>query len=156
MAQRGLDNLLRAIHESVLHAQQSTEEQHILQLEKYFDPDGLPIVKEISVPSLRLDAAPNEMDVIRIPLLSLIPPTAIKIKKMSVKFQVGLNSSDLLDGPETGTGNNEVGALQIDLGGSGGLFGSKQSLAEIEITFEGTDPAESFLRINNHLVKTII
>lgn len=153
MAQRGLDNLLRAIHEAVLHAQQSTEEQHIIQLEKYFDPDGRPIVKEILVPSLRMDAEEGEMDPINIPLISLIPPTAIKIKEMRVKFQVGLNSSELLgkDGDD-----KSGGALPIDMGGSGGLFGPRQALADVEITFEGTDPAESFLRVNDHLVKSII
>ena len=154
MAQRGLDHLLRAIHEAVLSAQQSTEEQHIYQLEKYFDPDGNPIIKEILVPSLRMDAEEGAMDLLKIPLISLIPPTAIKIKEMRIQFQVGLNSGELLG--DDGDSQGNPGNLPIDLGGSGGLFGSRQALADVEITFEGTNPAESFLRINDHLVKSIL
>jgi hypothetical protein len=64
-----------------------------------------------------------------------------------VDFKVALGSM-----AETETGK----ALMIDIGGSGGLFGRKQSTANIEITFVGTDPPESFMRINDHLVKTIL
>jgi len=156
MAQQRFDYLLQAIHNSVLKAQELTEEQHIHQLRKYFDEEGKPIMQKILVPSLDPDHEPEEMVPIQVPLMSLLPPSAIKIKEMKVDFEIGLgkmntNEIDGLDNKET-----IQASLAVDLGGSGGLFSKKQSKAKVSITFEGGDPSESFLRINDHLIKSVV
>lgn len=151
MAQQRFDGLLKAIHNSVLRAQELTEEQHIHQLAKYFDEDGLPIIQEIQVPTLDPDDDPDNMEVLKVPLMSLLPPSAIKIKTLKVAFQAALGKLSNTNGDKKGGPS-----LDIDTGGSGGAFGKTQSTADIEITFEAGDPSEAFLRINDHLIKSVV
>jgi hypothetical protein len=151
MSQQRFDHLLQAIHNAALKAQEITEEQHIMQIAKYFDEDGKPIIQEIQVPTLDPDDDPETMTTLKVPLLSLLPPSAIKIKELKLSFKVGLgkikvDQSDNKNGP----------SLDIDMGGSGGIFGKKQATAKVDITFEAGDPSESFLRINDYLVKSVI
>lgn len=148
MAQLGFDKLLRSIHNAVLKAQELTEEQHIRQLDKYFDDRGKPIVQELEVPSLHPDKKPGETEVLQVPLLSLIPPSAIKIKEMKVSFRTRLGNS-------TGKDDKED-TLQIDINAVGRDAAESMNMATVEITFAGSEPPESFLRINDHLVKSII
>lgn len=151
MSQQRFDHLLQAMHNAVLKAQEVTEEQHIQQLAKYFDEEGKPIIQEIQVPTLDPDDDPENMVTLKVPLMSLIPPSSIKIKELKLNFQVGLGKIKLGTGDDT-----ENPSLNIDMGGSGGMFGKKQATADIEITFEAGDPAESFLRINDYLVKSVV
>ncbi|WP_433831254.1 DUF2589 domain-containing protein [Flavobacterium anhuiense] len=151
MSQQRFDHLLQAIHSAVLKAQELTEEQHIMQIAKYFDEDGKPIVQELYVPTLDPDDDPAAMTTLTVPLLSLLPPSAIKIKELKLKFKVGLGKikveqTDSKNGP----------SLDIDMGGGGGIFGKRQATANVEITFEAGDPSESFLRINDYLVKSVV
>lgn len=162
MAGSNLDDLLKAIHNSLIEAQRISEQQHISQLARYFEEDGTPIVQTIKVPDTSPDAEEEYMD-LKVPLISLIPPTALKIKNLAMKFKVGLRGFGTKEKP----GSNETlgaassshekpGSVEIDMGGiSGSFFQPKNILADVEITFEGCEPAESFMRINDHLVKTI-
>ncbi|TRX54847.1 DUF2589 domain-containing protein [Fulvivirga sp. M361] len=154
MSQQRFDHLLQAIHNAVLRAQELTEEQHIHQISKYFDDDGLPIIQEMQVPSLDPDDDPDNMVTLRVPLMSLLPPSAIKIKEMKVSFQVALGKIKISDGNKEKEGMQA--SLDIDMGGSGGKFGKDQAKADIQITFEAGDPSESFLRINDHLIKSVV
>ena len=148
MAQLGFDKLLRSIHNAVLRAQELTEEQHIRQLDKYFNEHGKPIVQELEVPSLHPDKKPGETELLQVPLLALIPPSAIKIKEMRVSFRTRLGSP-------TGKDDKDDN-LQIDIAAVGRDSTEALNMATVEITFAGSDPPESFLRINDHLVKSII
>jgi len=153
MAHQRFDLLLQTIHDAALKAQELTEEQHIQQLEKYFDEEGKPLIKEIQVPSLDPEHKIDEMVVLRVPLLSLLPPTAIKIKELKIDFEVGLGKlKGALDDDNKGLGSR----LDIDMGGSGGMFGKAQSKAKVQITFEAGDPSESFMRVNDHLIKSVV
>ncbi|MCG8577673.1 MAG: DUF2589 domain-containing protein [Flavobacteriales bacterium] len=151
MAQQRFDQLLQAIHNAALKAQELTEEQHIHQLGKYFDEEGKPITQELQVPTLDPDDDPEDMVTLQVPLMSLLPPSAIKIKELKVSFKAALGKIKLND--EDGDGPK---APSIDLNTGGGLFSKSQSTATIDITFESGDPAESFLRINDYLVKSVV
>ena len=154
MAQQRFDHLLQAIHNAALKAQELTEEQHIHQLAKYFDEAGNPIVQEIQVPSLDPDDDPENMVTLQVPLMSLLPPSAIKIKELKVDFEVGLGKIKIKD--EDLNKEGVQASLDIDMGGSGGMFSKNQSKARVEITFEAGDPSESFLRINDYLIKSVV
>ena len=47
----------------------------------------------------------------------------------------------------------DAGAISADLGSS--ILPSKNTYANLEITFEGTDPPEGLVRLNNNLIKQI-
>lgn len=186
-----LDSLLQAFHNAVLEAQLLTEQQHIEQLNRYFDwPDdesqlktlanlednviksgGKAKVWRVEIPSISTDGS-VKTETIEIPLLSLIPPTAIKIKNMVVEFEVGLSEASTASSKTVMTlkrplpvsklnakalaaaaQKEQVPQIGIDLKGT---TGKTSPMAKVRIEFEGTDPAESILRINDHLVKTIL
>lgn len=176
-----LDNLLQAIHQAVLEAQALTEQQHLEQLDRYFEwPDdedrknedmashihrtgGIAKTWAVEVPNLHPEAEKGSTTTIQVPLMSLIPPTAIKIKNMVVEFKVALGqlveekkkSRSFFKKNQPGKDEQTLG---IDMGGvsGGGFFANKTPLAKIKIEFEAGEPAESFLRINDHLIKSII
>ncbi|MDN3686604.1 GH25 family lysozyme [Cyclobacterium jeungdonense] len=103
-----LDNLLQAIHQAVLEAQTLIEQQHLEQLDRHFEwPDdedrknedmashilrtgGAAKTWVVEVPNLHPEAEKGSTTTIQVPLMSLIPPTTIKIKNMVVEFKVAL------------------------------------------------------------------
>jgi len=195
-----LDELLRALHNSVLEAQKLTEQQHIRQLHNYFDwpkeeeveksdqklldliDSGIGVARTctIRVPDLRprdengsvkagegVEEQSGEYEegtmLVEVPLMSLIPPSAIKIKKMVVDFKVGLRGFEKTRDEiksrrfTKGDRKSHKGPVMIDLGGiSGGIFSKQMTTANVKIEFETGDPSESFLRINDQLIKSIV
>lgn len=148
MAQQRLDHLLEAIHQAVLKAQTLMDEQHMEQLHKYFDEKGKPIMHELKVPTLDPEDDPEQMVTLRIPLLSLLPPTALRMKEMKMNFPVVLGR--VQDEAEA------MPTLRVDLGGSSGFFSKNQCVAQVEITFDADEPSEAFLRVNDYLVKSVV
>ena len=47
----------------------------------------------------------------------------------------------------------DAGAVSVDLGSS--ILPFRNNYADLEITFEGTDPPEGLVRLNNNLIKQI-
>lgn len=103
-----LDDLLRAIHNAVISAQQITEQQHIRQLRNYFEwpedampkgPDDLGNFKrgkartwEIEIPDMRPGIEYQDKTVaMKVPIMSLVPPSAIRIENMVMEFQANIN-----------------------------------------------------------------
>lgn len=121
---------------------------------------GNPILKKIKIPNTNPDSK-EEWREINVPMLSLLPPTSIKIKEMVVEFKARLAGFEKIEdtqeakkgfeGIETDKATKKA-PLQIDFGHR---FTSNSSLANIKIVFEGTDPPESILKINDQLVKVI-
>ncbi|MDI1312053.1 DUF2589 domain-containing protein [Prosthecobacter sp.] len=170
-----LDELLRAIHNAGIEAQKLTEQQHVRQLRRYFKEDGTPITMAIKLPNAQYD--PNvakqqlagktgggELDhraeqyvEFDAPLLSLVPPGTLRIKTMDVRFKVKLqgllgDDGDTSTDPVTKVEHHTKGPLRVEMGG--GMFTKKSQLADISITFEGTDPPESLMKINDHFLRS--
>lgn len=170
-----LDNLLRSIHNSILEAQKLTEQQHIRQLSNYFEwPDDIKDITlqtkliggkartwNIDVPNPNPESK-EETITIKVPIMSLIPPTAIKIKNMVVDFKVALKGFEDIKKKAKqftpGDPTEHRGPLLIDMGGISGdsFYKDDAILANIRIEFKSGQPSESFLRINDHLIKSII
>lgn len=164
-----LDDLFRAIHNAVLKAQQLTEQQHMRQLRNYFDDEYRCLTQRIWVPSNLPDAANDDYMPMDVPLMGMVPPSAIKIKRMKMNFKINLKGFE--EHYEEGKKVEKVGfrikpekdtrhaPLEVDLGGIGGgsFFGGKRKpiLANVDIEFEAGEPSESFLRINDHLIKSV-
>ncbi len=158
MPTESLDNLLRALHNAVIKAQELTEQQHIRQLARYFSDDGTPETRTIRIPDLRPETD-DETREIEVPLLALVPPSAIKIKDFDIGFTVGLvgftDASSETPGAAFVEGDPKThsGPLRVDLAGGSG---QDESVAQVRVTFEGTDPPEAFHRILGQLTITSI
>ena len=185
-----LNSLLRAIHNAVVDAQKITDQQHMRQLRSYFewpeskiDQEGLLDLQggkartiTIEVPNMHPEAGKivqNDKgewitvapltNTLRVPILSLVPMSSIKIDNMTMEFEVGLKGF-MEDEPKPTTSRYTPsdpeahhGPVHLDLGGiSGGFFGGKKPSAKVKIEFKAGEPSEAIMRINDHLIKSIL
>jgi len=145
-----LDHLTKGLYDAVVQAQALAENQHIESLSKFFDKDGKPLKMNIKVP----DSNGKEQD-ISVPLATLTPQSSIKIKELSMELKVKLGSFGKRKS-RLGGGifcKEDAGAITADLGAS--ILPKRNQYANLKITFEGTDPPEGVVRLNNNLIKQI-
>ena len=145
-----LDHLTKGLYDAVVQAQALAENQHIEALSKFFDKDGKPLCMEIKIP----DSKGNEMNV-NVPLATLAPQSSIKIKELSMEMKVKMGSFGKRKSRKGGGifCKKDAGAINADLGAS--ILPKRNQYATLKITFEGTDPPEGLVRLNNNLIKQI-
>ena len=145
-----LDHLTKGLYDAVVQAQALAENQHIEALSKFFDKDGKPLCMEIKIP----DNKGNEMNV-NVPLATLAPQSSIKIKELSMELKVKMGSFGKRKSRQGGGifCKKDAGAINADLGAS--ILPKRNQYATLKITFEGTDPPEGLVRLNNNLIKQI-
>lgn len=174
-----LDNVLKAIHNSVIEAQKITEQQHMRALGRYFylnkekmEDEGIEI-EDLGMPKMIDIKLPfpedNEISykTVEVPLIALNPPSSMKIKNMKVSFEAKITGVDpkkeergffkyfkKKNSDETvkkPTDTSAKGPIQLDL-----TPGNKDSagMAKIEIEFVNSDVPETYARINDHLIKS--
>ena len=140
-----LDHLTKGLYDAVVQAQALAENQHIESLRKYINEDGTPKCLRMVI---------NGENVM-VPLATLAPHSSIKIKELTMDLKVKLNNFGKRQS-KSGGGifrEKDAGAVSVDLGSS--ILSSKNNYANLKITFEGTDPPEGLVRLNNNLIKQI-
>ena len=140
-----LDHLTKGLYDAVVQAQALAENQHIEALGKYVNEDGTPKCMEMVING----------DNVNVPLATLAPQSSIRIKELKMNLKVKLNSFGKRKSKLGGGifSKEDAGAISADLGSS--ILPSKNNYADLEITFEGTDPPEGLVRLNNNLIKQI-
>ena len=140
-----LDHLTKGLYDAVVQAQALAENQHIEALRKYINDDGTPKCMRMVI---------NGENVM-VPLVTLAPQNSIKIKELTMDLKVKLNNFGKRESKGGGGifRKKDAGAVGVDLGSS--ILPSKNNYANLKITFEGTDPPEGVVRLNNNLIKQI-
>jgi len=176
MKQMILDDLLKAIHNSVLKTQQLTEEQYFRVMRRYFnfneeDRDSPELWGSPKTIKMKLPAVINEEMIYKevdIPAIALVPPTGIKIKSMKVSFEAslggfkyedakrvkGFSIDSFLSAEEKSKDVEKIkhnGPITLKMGRS--LFGDQK--AKIEIEFESCEQPETVARINDKIVSKL-
>ena len=140
-----LDHLTKGLYDAVVQAQSLAENQHIEALGKYINEDGSPKCMDIMIGDQKVD----------VPLMTLAPQSSIKIKELTMELKVKLGSFGKRKS-RFGGGifhKEDAGAISADLGAS--ILPKRNQYASLKITFEGTDPPEGVVRLNNNLLKKI-
>ena len=140
-----LDHLTKGLYDAVVQAQSLAENQHIEALNKYVNDDGTPKCMKIFINGEYVD----------VPLMTLAPQSSIKIKELTMDLKVRLNNFGKRKS-KCGGGifrKKDAGAITADLGAS--ILPTKNNYANLKITFEGTEPPEGVVRLNNNLIKQI-
>ena len=140
-----LDHLTKGLYDAVVQAQALAENQHIEALGKYVNEDGTPKCLEMVINGEKVN----------IPLATLAPQSSIKIKELTMELKVRLNKFGKRKS-RCGGGifsKEDAGAIGADLGAS--ILPTRNNYANLKITFEGTDPPEGLVRLNNNLIKQI-
>lgn len=144
MATYLLDELLKAIQSAVIDAQQSAERQQLTFLNEYFTRDDKTGALRPKTVDIITGAHPG--DVLRMPLFSLVPSAAIKMKEISVEFRANLAEI-------RGAADKERRQGQLELKAVGLL--SASTPADVRITFAGVDLTEGAVLLNGRLLKQI-
>ena len=145
-----LDHLTKALYDAVVQAQSLAENQHIETLKKFFDKEGNPECMEVKIPDGK-----GGKQVVDLPLVTITPQGSIKIKELEMELKVKLSSFGKRKS-RIGGGifkNEDAGSICADLGAS--ILPKRNQYANLKITFEGTDPPEGLVRLNNNLIKQI-
>ena len=140
-----LDHLTKGLYDAVVQAQALAENQHIEALSKYVNEDGTPKCMKMVVNG----------ETINVPLATLAPQSSIKIKELTMDLKVRLNKFGKRKS-KCGGGifsKKDAGAIDADLGAS--ILPTRNNYANLKVTFEGSDPPEGVVRLNNHLIKQI-
>ena len=140
-----LDHLTKGLYDAVVQAQALSENQHIEALSKYINEDGTPKCMKVKLNGEDID----------VPLATLAPQSSIKIKELKMDLKVKLNSFGKRKSKRGGGifRKGDAGAIIADLGAS--ILPHKSNYANLTITFEGSDPPEGVVRLNNNLIKQI-
>ena len=140
-----LAHLTKGLYDAVVQAQSLAENQHIEALSKYVNDDGTPKCMRMVING----------ESVMIPLATLAPQNSIKIKELTMDLKVKLNNFGKRESRKGGGifRKKDAGAVSIDLGSS--ILPLKNNYANLKITFEGTDPPEGVVRLNNNLIKQI-
>ena len=140
-----LDHLTKGLYDAVVQAQALAENQHIEALGKYINEDGTPKCLKMVISG----------ENVNVPLITLAPQSSIKIKELKMDLKVRLNSFGKRKSKKGGGifCKKDAGAIDADLGSS--ILPTKNNYANLTITFEGTDPPEGLVRLNNNLIKQI-
>ena len=140
-----LDHLTKGLYDAVVQAQALAENQHIEALSKYVNEDGTPKCMKMVINGEKVD----------VPLATLAPQSSIKIKELTMDLKVKLNNFGKRESRKGGGifRKKDAGAVGVDLGSS--ILPTKNNYANLKITFEGTDPPEGLVRLNNNLIKQI-
>ena len=140
-----LDHLTKGLYDAVVQAQALAENQHIEALSKYVNEDGTPKCMKMVLNG----------ETINVPLATLAPQSSIKIKELTMDLKVRLNKFGKRKS-RCGGGifsKKDAGAISADLGAS--ILPTRNNYANLKVTFEGTDPPEGVVRLNNNLIKQI-
>ena len=145
-----LDHLTKGLYDAVVQAQALAENQHIEALSKFFDKKGKPLCMDIKIPGSN-----GEQQTINVPLVTLSPQSSIKIKELTMELKVKMGSFGKRKSRKGGGifCKKDAGAINADLGAS--ILPKRNQYATLKITFEGTDPPEGLVRLNNNLIKQI-
>ena len=140
-----LDHLTKTLADAVSQTVDLLENQHIESLRKFVNEDGTPKCMKMVVNG----------DDVNVPLITLAPQSSIKIKELTMDLKVRLNNFGKRKSRKGGGifCKKDAGAVSADLGAS--ILPMRNNYAKLKITFEGTDPPEGVVRLNNNLIKQI-
>ena len=138
-----LTDLTRGMQHAASTTTAMLGEQFIHLINQYFDKqeDGTLRAKMVQV-----ELSPNHF--VKVPLISLIQPSAIVLKKMRIRMSVRIEEAEIREAERALMGNSEASRLSFRVVMSPRTKGSRKSeVTDIEMVFEGTDPPEGIMRL---------
>lgn len=153
-----LNDLIEALSNAVIEAQDRIEQHQISNISRYFDEDNRPISVNVKLPSL--DPNSEEEDVnYRLPLLALVSNNPLRIKDVEISFDAdigeigGSGESADSNAKKAWSEENAAKAVQVDM--RSGLLRKDRKTAHVVLRVEGGDPTEGMSRLIHHLLKLI-
>lgn len=119
-------------------------EQFLHLINQFFDKgkDGTLIAKMV-----RIQTSPGQE--MLVPLISLVQPSAIVLKKLRLRMSVKIEDAELKMAQKDLMGNSEATRLsfKVSMAPQTGFLGRRSDITDIEMVFEGTDAPEGIMRL---------
>lgn len=170
MSSVSLPELVQAIANAVIEAQDQIDKHQLALLQRYFDDDDRPKSASMVVQSLSLTTAEEKPDVrINVPWLALIRPTLLSISEVQVDFEVELTdfapgtaatphdgASNAADADKSGKfpSGAGVGNMMVEVGAR--KTKEEGATARVILKVAGQEPSEGMARMVHELVKRIM
>jgi hypothetical protein len=158
-----LEDMVRAIAGSVMHAQHMVEKAQLLNIASYFDDQHRPTVIELELPAIHSGAAPDSNYLYRVPVLSLVPHSSLVIGEAEIELDVELGAFEEgeRDGVHPGIAEQlgraapaEKKAQLMVNPGNGGLANKNGNAARIKLKLVAADKSEGLARLVDDVVKS--
>lgn len=117
--------------------------QFIHLINQFFDKqsDGTYRAKMVQV-----ELSPSHF--VKVPLISLVQPSAIVLKKMRIRMSVKIEEAEIKEATREMMGNSDATRLSMRVSMSPKSKGRRKSdVTEVEMVFEGTDAPEGIMRL---------
>ena len=157
--QVSLNDLIEALANAVIEAQDRIEQHQISNIRRYFDSDNRPVSVHLRIPSLDPKAEEGAETHYRVPLLALVSNNPLKIKDVEISFDADISEFSELEKEEEPKdtkewqGKSDGKAVKVDMGS--GLLGKGKKTAHVVMRVEGGEPTEGMARLIHELLKLI-
>ena len=98
MAGLTLHDLIEALSNAVIQAQDRVEKSQIRNIRQFFDQDYRPLSVRLRVPSIRPTAEEGDEEIVDVPLITLISHSQLSIETFNITLDVDLG--ELTDAAE--------------------------------------------------------
>lgn len=132
-----LTSMLEAINNTIVEAHRKTGEYQVEQLGKYFAADGTALSQPVNV------TTENGAATVHVPLLSMLPPNAIRMKEVNMHLRVPVIRVVPGNGPET-----EGADAQDTI--------DKDYMADLHICYEGISATPTIEKISELLTRNML
>jgi len=128
-------------------------EQFLHLINQYFDKerDGT-----LRAKVAKIEVSPGQE--IQVPLISLVQPSAIVLKKLRLRMSVRIEDAEVKMAARDLMGNSEATRLsfKVSMAPQTGFLGRRSDITDIEMTFEGVDAPEGIMRLIEEHTNSIV
>jgi len=156
-----LEDIVRAIAGSIMHAQHLVEKAQIANFSSFFNDDKEPTSIEIKLPAMHSTAQSDDMMHYRLPLLSLVPHSALVIGEAEIDLDLELGSFEEVERATANeamlaeSGNAAPAEKKATLMVSPGNAdkNTSRSIAHIKLKLQASEKTEGLARLLDDVVK---
>jgi hypothetical protein len=156
-----LEDIVRAIAGSIMHAQHMVEKAQIANFSSFFTDDKEPTSIDILLPAMHSAAQPDDMMHYRLPLMSLVPHSSLVIGEAEIDLDLELGSFEEVE--RTGTNESMIAesgnaapperkaALMVSPANAS--KNRSGSVAHIKLKLQATEKTEGLARLLDDVIK---
>lgn len=158
-----LEDMVRAIAGSIMHAQHMVEKAQLANIASFFDDSHKPAMLEVALPALHSTAAPGEHQLYQVPVVSLVPHGSLVIGEAEIDLDVEIGAFEeherddahpTLIGQMGRAAPADTKAGLMVNPGAGALASRHGNAAHIKLKLMAVEKSEGLARLLNDVVKT--
>jgi hypothetical protein len=156
-----LEDIVRAIAGSIMHAQHLVEKAQIANFSSFFTDDKEPTSIDILLPATHGAAQPDDMMHYRLPLMSLVPHSSLVIGEAEIDLDLelgsfeeiertGANESMIAESGNAAPPERKAALMVSPANASNNRSGS---VAHIKLKLQATEKTEGLARLIDDVIK---